>query len=118
MIEFKGTKQGELLEVITEGTAKQEDLAEFKEAIKNKLLQEEPLNILFVFKNIEGITSKALVEDMKTFPYIKSIHKGAIVADETFTKLDETISKLVPGVTVKHFSMDQYDEAKQWLSRD
>lgn len=118
MIHITGTKQGELLEVQTEKTATQEDLAAFKEAVENKLLQEEPLSILFIFKNIEGITPKALIEDMKSFPYIKKIHKGAIVADDTFTKVDETISKFIPGVQVKHFELEEINDAKKWLTRD
>lgn len=118
MIHITGTKQGELLEVQTEKTATQEDLAAFKEAVENKLLQEEPLSILFIFKNIEGITSKALIEDMKSFPYIKKIYKGAIVADDTFTKKDEAISKFIPGVQVEHFDLEEIEEAKKWLTRD
>lgn len=115
MLTVKGEKQGELLEITTEGTATEEDLSTFKEALKNKLLQEEPLNILFIFKNIEGITSRALMENLKTLPYIKSIKKGAIAADDTFTKTDETISKLIPGVEVAHYSLDELDDARKWL---
>src|SRR5699024_1760076 len=147
MIHITGTKQGELLEVQTEKTATQEDLAAFKEAVENKLLQEEPLSILFIFKNIEGITSKAVIEDRKSCPYItksykganvaydtftkkeiiedmktitniKKIYKGAIVADDTFTKKDEAISKFIPGVQVEHFDLEEIEEAKKWLTRD
>ena len=61
MLTVKGEKQGELLEITTEGTATEEDLSTFKEALKNNLLQEEPLKILVSVKNIEAaITSKAL----------------------------------------------------------
>ncbi|MDY0393565.1 hypothetical protein RWE15_02820 [Virgibacillus halophilus] len=75
MLEVKGQEKGALLEFITQGTATKEDLQKFKEALQAKTLQEEPLNILFIFKNIEGVTPKALIEDMKTFSYMKSIKK-------------------------------------------
>ncbi|WP_373893680.1 STAS/SEC14 domain-containing protein [Virgibacillus natechei] len=115
MLEVQGQGQGAILEIITQGTATQEDLQKFKEALQAKTLQEEPLNILFIFKNIEGITPKALLEDVKTFPYMKSIKKGAIIRDNTFTKLDETIANLIPGVEVTQYSPDELDTARKWL---
>ncbi|WP_088052556.1 SpoIIAA family protein [Virgibacillus dakarensis] len=116
MLEVKGQEQGALLEITTQGTATQEDLQKFKEAIRMKILQEEPLNILFIFKNIEGITPKGLMEDMKTFPYMKSIKKGAIVADDTFTKVDATIANIIPGVEVAQYSPGELETARKWLA--
>ncbi|MDY0404853.1 STAS/SEC14 domain-containing protein [Virgibacillus sp. 179-BFC.A HS] len=117
MLEVKGQEQGKRLEFYTEGTATQEDLQTFKEALQEKTLQEEPLNILFVFKNIEGVTPNALIEDMKTFPDLKSIKKGAIVADDTFTKTDAMIANLIPGVEVAQFSLDEMEKAREWLQQ-
>src|SRR5699024_12747207 len=108
----------EIREVENEKTVKEEEVMAFKEDNENKQLKEEPLSILFIFKNIEGITPKALIEDMKSFPYIKKIHKCAIVADNTFTKVDETISKFIPGVQVKHFELEEINDAKEWLTHD
>lgn len=115
MLKVKGQEQGTVLEIITQGTATQEDLQKFKEALQAKTLQEEPVNILFIFQNIEGITAKGLMEDMKTFPYMKSIKKGAIVADDTFTKIDTTIANLIPGVEVAQYSIDEMESARKWL---
>ncbi|MEN1967949.1 STAS/SEC14 domain-containing protein [Lentibacillus sp. N15] len=115
MLEVKGQEQGAMLEITTQGTATQEDLQKFKEALQAKTLQEEPINILFIFKNIEGITTKGLMEDLKTFPYMKSIKKGAIIKDDTFTKLDATIANLIPGVEVAQYSLDELEKARKWL---
>jgi hypothetical protein len=116
MLEVKGKEKGSILEIITEGIANQKDLQQFKEALHAKTLQEEPVNILFIFKNIEGITLKGLMEDIKTFPYMRSIKKGAIVADDTFTKIDATIANLIPGVDVKQYSFNEHETARQWLA--
>ena len=115
MLDIKGAAQGELLEITTEGTATQDDLHAFKEALKAKTMQEEPLNALFVFKNIQGITPKALLEDIKTLPYVKSIKKAAIVSDGTFSKLDETISSMIPGVEIAQYTIGEINEARSWL---
>lgn len=115
MLKLDGEKQGELLEVTTEGTATEDDLHLFKEALKAKKLQEEPLNILFIFKNIEGNTPKALWEAFKVVVHLKSIKKSAIVADDTFMSLDQ--NKVIPGVEIERFSVEEVDEAREWLRK-
>lgn len=117
MLTVKGKDQGELLEIITEGTATKEDLEKYKEALKAKILQEEPIHILFIFKNIEGVTFQGFLEDMKTLPYMKSVGKGAIVEDGTLTHGDLMIGKLFPGVEVARFSIDELENARKWLER-
>ncbi|TMN21703.1 SpoIIAA family protein [Lentibacillus cibarius] len=115
MLEIKGEKKGEMLEVTTEGTATQDDLKTFEEALKAKKLQEEPLNILFIFKNIEGNTKEALPRAWKIVTHLKSINKSAIVADETFMGLNEKIEKLIPGVEVAQYPLQELEAARDWL---
>lgn len=117
MLEIKGIEPGTLLEVTTEGTATKEDLQTFKEALNTKTLQEEPVHILFIFKNIKGITFKGLLEDVKTFPNLKSIGKSAIVGDDTFTDMDATIADVIPGIKVKQYPLDKLEDARKWLQR-
>ncbi|GAA0435797.1 hypothetical protein GCM10008983_10560 [Lentibacillus halophilus] len=114
MIEIKGEEKGQILEVTTEGTATQDDLETFEEALKAKKLQEEPLNILFIFKNIEGNTTKALPKAWKILTQLRSIKKSAIVADETFS-LNEKVEKLIPGVEVTQYPLQELDAAREWL---
>ncbi|MFD2760886.1 SpoIIAA family protein [Lentibacillus juripiscarius] len=118
MLEIKGEKQGEILEVTTEGTATQDDLQKFERALKAKKLQEEPLNILFVFKNIDGNTTKAVLKGWKIVTHLKSIKKSAIVADETFVGLNENIEKLIPGVEVYQYPLEELEAAREWLREE
>lgn len=118
MLEINGEKHGEILEVTTQGTATQEDLQKFEDALKAKKLQEEPVNILFVFKNIDGNTPKALLEAIKIVTYLKSIQKSAIVADETFVGLNEKIEKYMPGVNVTQFPLEEMEAARKWIRED
>lgn len=115
MLQVDGEKQGDLLEITTQKTATQEDLQKFKDALKTKTLQEEPINILFIFKDIEGNTPKAFLEGVKITSYLKSIKKSAIVADDTFTGLDETIEKLIPGVEISQYPLEELESARKWL---
>ncbi|WP_077327536.1 STAS/SEC14 domain-containing protein [Virgibacillus siamensis] len=115
MLEVNGREQGDVLEVTTEGTATQEDLQKFKDALKSKKMQEEPFNILFVFKNIEGNTAKAMLEAWKVVPYLKSIKKSAIVADESFMGLNENLEKLIPGVEIIQYPMEELESARKWV---
>lgn len=118
MLEINGEKQGETLEVTTQDTATKEDLQKFEDALKNKKLQEEPVNILFIFKNIDGNTPKAMLEAWKIVTHLKSIRKSAIVADETFVGLDEKIEKLIPGVEVGQYPLEELETARKWLRED
>ncbi|ALX50067.1 STAS/SEC14 domain-containing protein [Lentibacillus amyloliquefaciens] len=115
MLEIKGETQGEILEVTTEGTATQDDLQKFEEALKAKKLQEDSVNILFIFKNIDGNTPKAMLEGWKIIPHLKSIKKSAIVADESFAGLNEKIEKLIPGVEINQYPMEKLEAAREWL---
>ncbi|QKY70197.1 STAS/SEC14 domain-containing protein [Lentibacillus sp. CBA3610] len=115
MLEIKGENQGEILEVTTEGTATQDDLQKFEEGLKTKKLQEDPVNILFIFKNIDGNTPKAMLEGWKIVTHLKSIKKSAIVADETFVGLNEKIEKLIPGVEIKQYPLEELEAARGWL---
>lgn len=115
MLTLNGLEHEELLEVTTEGTATQEDLEQFKEALKTKTLQEEPVNILFIFKNIDGITAQGLLADIKTLPYLKSIGRAAILSDGTFTKIDEKIADFFPGIKVAQYALNEEDDARTWV---
>ncbi|WP_010531793.1 STAS/SEC14 domain-containing protein [Lentibacillus jeotgali] len=117
MLEIKGENKGEILEVTTEGTATQDDLQKFEEALKAKKLQEDPVNILFIFKNIDGNTPKALMQGWKIVTHLKSIKKSAIVADESFVGLNEKVEKLIPGVEIQQYPLEKLEAAREWLRK-
>lgn|GEM_PF-3446676 len=115
MLKVTGLEHGELLEATMEGTGTEEDMLEFREAMKTKTLQEEPISVLVIFKNIEGVTKKALVEDMKNTTFIKSVKKGAIVADDTFNGFSTLVPNLIPGVEIEQFPMNELEKARKWV---
>lgn len=115
MLKVTGLERGELLEATMEGTGTEEDMRDFREAMKTKTLQEEPVNVLVVFKNIEGVTTKALVEDVKNTTFIKSVGKGAIVSDDTFNGFSAIVPKVIPGVEIEQFSLDELERARAWV---
>ncbi|WP_174614601.1 STAS/SEC14 domain-containing protein [Virgibacillus ihumii] len=118
MLEITGEAKGEILEVTTEETATRDDLQRFEKALKAKKLQEQPVNILFIFKNIDGNTPKAMLEGWKIATHLKSIKKSAIVADETFVGLNKNIENLIPGVEINQYPMEEMEVAKEWLRED
>jgi len=115
MLEITGLERGELLEATMEGTGTKEDMLKFGEAMKTKTLQEEPINVLVIFKNIEGVTTKAIMEDMKNTTFIKSVGKGAIVSDDTFNGFSTLVPNLIPGVEIEQFPLDDLEKAREWV---
>jgi hypothetical protein len=76
------------------------------------------INLLAIYKDFDGFDSfKAFIEGIKLdFAAIGNIEKYAILTDKKWVKtLAEVESKILPGITMKGFSLDEEDKALAWL---
>lgn len=71
--------------------------------------------------DISGVESKAVWDDLKFYSgnakeLVKKIDKVALVTDNSWIKnIAETSYKLVPGIELKSFKLDESDVARQWV---
>jgi hypothetical protein len=76
------------------------------------------INLMAILKEVDGFDSfKAFTEGLKVdFAAIGNIEKYAIVTDKKWIqKLAEIESIIVPGITIKGFSLHDEEEALSWL---
>ncbi|MYL61253.1 STAS/SEC14 domain-containing protein, partial [Virgibacillus halodenitrificans] len=80
-----------------------------------KIFEQEPINLLLIIKNWDGITLEGLLEDMKMIQYVKSIKKIAVVSDEKWVKADAKLENKLPGVQVVYYPPEEIQSANNWL---
>jgi hypothetical protein len=75
------------------------------------------VRFLIVMRDFDGITGGAIWEDLKVgFEHLRSWKRIALVTDISWmSHLTDLFGWMTPGET-KTFSVDQKDEAIQWLS--
>jgi SpoIIAA-like len=75
------------------------------------------VRFLIVMRDFDGITGDAIWEDLKVgFEHLRSWKRIALVTDISWmSHLTDLFGWMTPGET-KTFSLDQKDQAIQWLS--
>ena len=52
-----------------------------------------------------------------TFKVIRQFKRAAVLCDKQWVQtISELEGKLIPGLSIKAFDMDQADQAEQWLN--
>ncbi|RFN60229.1 SpoIIAA family protein [Marixanthomonas ophiurae] len=85
--------------------------------LKNKN-RKGKISLLATYKDFDGFNSfKAFTEGLKVdFGAIGNIEKYAVVTDKKWAhKLVKIESKVLPGITMKGFALDEADKALEWL---
>ena len=95
-----------------------QDILELDQVVTLKLDQFDTLGVYVEMESFSGISLEALVEDIKRFfPKITHFKKKAVVSpDSMMVRVGESLSKLIPGVEVRHFLPEQKAEAKKWVA--
>ncbi|AIF45526.1 STAS/SEC14 domain-containing protein [Virgibacillus sp. SK37] len=115
MLEVNATEHSAMMKIILHGKVTKEDIQRFEGEFKRKILEQEPINLLLIIKDWEGITLDGLMEDMKMVQYVKSIKKMAVVSDEKWVKADAKIENQLPGVQVVYYPPEEIQSGKNWL---
>ncbi|GAB4074687.1 hypothetical protein GCM10028778_21900 [Barrientosiimonas marina] len=115
MINVTTQTNSPIIEMAINGNVDKSDIEAFEETFKQKMTEQEPVNLLITVENMEGVTLKGLVEDLKMIRYIRSMKKAAVVTDTTWLKADAKLENLFPGVEVNYFTPDHAETAREWL---
>lgn len=105
------------IEIEISGKLTEEDYETFRKWFYSVKQDETPVNLLAVAGDWEGMTPRAMVEDLKWLRRINEFQKMAIVSDEKGMKAVEAFGKLMPGIETKHFGQTEKAEAREWLER-
>lgn len=103
------------LEIEIQGKLEKEDLHHFEEFFMLKKQEHRKVNILLSIENMEEMTIKGILEDLKMTQYLKDIHKMAIVSDKKWIELGVKFDGLLPETELEHFSPEDKSQAQRWL---
>jgi len=79
---------------------------------------EEKFNILAVFKALDGTTIQSLLEGMKVdMKRWDQMNKFAVVSRKDWVENVTKAGKVLPGITVEYFEMDEIEQAWEWLGK-
>ncbi|GAA0441782.1 hypothetical protein GCM10008983_18600 [Lentibacillus halophilus] len=115
MINVTSQKGSPIIEMVMKDKISKTDIETFEETLKQKITEQEPVHLLITFENLEGVTLKGLVEDLKMIKYLRSIKNVAVITDQTWIKADAKLENLIPGIKVDFFTPDNTEAAREWL---
>ena len=100
-----------------DGKIEAEDIDRVVESIEEKLKQGEKLRIYAEISNWSGMSLGAFIKDLKfALQHLTDFEKEAIISDRQWLKnLAEVGNKLFSSIEVKHFSLEDRDEALEWI---
>lgn len=110
------TEHTNVMEVISHGELTKEDIEKYEASLKERVMKQEPINLLLNFNDLKRVTPKALLEDANIAPYLKNINKIAVISEEEMLEADVKVMDLIPGVQVSYYSAKEETAAKKWLS--
>lgn len=114
MVDVKNIKHN-VIEVTVRGEITETDMEKITTLYKEKVTKEEPINLLLVMEDLEGITIKGILKDMEMAKYLKSLKKVALLGDKTWLEVDAKVENLMPGVNIKQFDLNEKEKALNWV---
>ncbi|WP_077297550.1 STAS/SEC14 domain-containing protein [Virgibacillus pantothenticus] len=103
------------LEIEIQGKVEKEDLHHFEEFFMMKRQEHSKVNILLSIENMEGVSLKGALEDLKMTQHLKDIHKMAVVSDKKWVEMGVKLEGLLPETELKHFAPEDKSQAQRWL---
>ena len=100
-----------LTDTVTEG-----DIKPWAARLDQKSKQPDKLRVYIEYEQVNGVTLKAALQDLKfDLTHLSDFEKAAIVSDEPWTSLPAFVANLVPNLEVKQFSSTEKEQARNWI---
>lgn len=118
-LDIKNIKGTNIYSFTIDGKIDEGGMTALYNILKNKK-HEGKINLLATYKDFDGFDSfKAFTEGLKVdFGALGNVEKYAIVTDRKWAhKLAEIESKILPGISMKGFALDEADKALEWLKK-
>ena len=101
-----------------EGTVTKEDYEKLNALFEKNKREYDKQKLYFEIDKIEGITAKALWEDLKIYlTHVKNFEKVAIIGDSDMVKTLTKLSSPFISGDVKFFNIREASKAKDWIMK-
>ncbi len=119
MLSFVPSKDVETIAIEFEGTATHEDAMKINKTIQEKFADKGKFNIYAIVTESEGPAFKGLEESMEvSMDAWNQFHKFAVIRFTHMPEQTAEIEKLLPNLQVKHFNLDEMNEAWKWIQEE
>lgn len=116
MLSFVSSKLANTIVVEITGTPKKEDAVMLDEAVEEKFGSEKDFNLFIIAKDLDLPTVQGVTERLKFLAkHSGRVNKAVISSDESIAKAVKNLANVIPGIEAKHFSLDEQEEAWDWL---
>ncbi|MBT2571361.1 STAS/SEC14 domain-containing protein [Planococcus sp. ISL-110] len=116
MLSFVPSKDMETIAIEFEGTATKEDAAKINKIIQEKFADKGKFNIYAVINDVQSSTFTGLGESMQVnMNAWNQFHKFAVISSTHLEGQLTEMENLLPKLKVKHFEMDEMNEAWEWI---
>ena len=116
-LDIKNIKGTNIYSFTIDGKIDEGGMTALYNILKNKK-HEGKINLLATYKDFDGFDSfRAFTEGLKVdFGALGNVEKYAIVTDRKWVhKLAEIESKILSGISMKGFALDEADKALEWI---
>jgi hypothetical protein len=116
MVHILADTQNDLLAFKVKGELQRPDYDKTLPILEEMVQKYQKIRIYADMTDVEGITAKALWEEIKAdLKYMNNVKKLAVVGDATWEKMLTSGLNIFPGIEGKFFSPAQHEEALQWV---
>ncbi|WP_394120993.1 STAS/SEC14 domain-containing protein [Planococcus donghaensis] len=116
MLSFVPSKDTETIAIEFEGTATREDALKIDKIIQEKFEDKGKFNIYAVINGVEDAVFTGLGESMQVnMDAWNQFHKFAVISSTHLKEQLAEMESLLPKLEVKHFQMDEMNEAWEWI---
>ena len=95
-----------------------EDIEQLSEIVDLKLQEYQHLGVYIEVDHFPQLTIPALIEDIKRFlPKFNRFKKKAVVGPKSwYMNIGSRIAEWIPGIEFQHFTEEQKEEAREWIT--
>jgi hypothetical protein len=117
MIELFTTSSDQVVAFKIDGKIQTHDFAQIAEAVEEVLKGHEKVRLLVEIERLDGISLDALMEDLRfAFKHFRDVERKAVVSNRQWHEsLAKLSNKLFPGIEIRHFPVEQRDQALEWI---
>lgn len=99
------------------GKATEEDAEKLDHYVKANYKEGEDFNLFIKINDIDGTTLKGLVDGIKfDAKHWSQFKKIAVLSEKNWIEKAAELWVIAPGITTKHFTKEQEEEAWNWLA--
>ncbi|MFA1819400.1 STAS/SEC14 domain-containing protein [Virgibacillus oceani] len=118
MIKILPSRNPETVHVEINGKLTSEDAEKVDVHVEDLYGDDGQFNILAVFKELDGTTLQSLLKGMKVdMKRWNQMNKFAVVSEKDWVENASKTGKILPGITVAYFEMDEVEKAWKWLEK-